>query len=412
MRTTAEVNSTAKSPAASVAHQHTLPPSERKIMKSSHLRMLSLLTVSLLLPALSWAQASVTDDSYYKVGNGTNHGSEIGLTVQAPSINALMRFNLNAFPSSLTGSAIQKATLKLFVNNNTTTAGTFYICRLASNQSWVEDTVTGFNAPGCDNSTTAVAVALPAGALQQYVVADITPIVQYWFNNPGSNNGIGLWSVNPNHGTSGTVVVTFNSKEATDTSHDPELDIVLTGGSGGGTGATGATGPTGPTGPTGATGATGPSGGPKGATGATGPTGPTGATGTTGATGSAGAAGAKGATGATGATGIGLNGATGPTGPSGLAGQGFTFRGAWSPTGVYNAYDVVTYNGQTYEASSPIGASVTFNPGSWNLWAQMGATGATGPAGTGGAGSTGPTGPTGSAGPAGPTGPTGATGAA
>ncbi len=400
-------------------------------MKSSYVRLLSLLTLSLLLPAFAWAQAPATDDSYYKVGNSTNHGMEPILNVQAPSVNALLRFTLNGYPTGLSSSAIQKATLKLFANSNTTSAGTFYVCRLASNQNWIEDTVTGLNAPGCDLSTTPVSVAVPTGATLQYFVIDVTSIVQYWFANSGSNNGIGLWSINPNHGTSGTVVVSFNSKEATDTSHDPELDIVLTSGSGGSTGATGATGATGSTGPTGATGATGPSGGPKGPTGPTGPTGPAGAKGATGATGitgigvqgptgstgAAGAAGAKGATGATGTNGSaginGLNGATGPTGATGAAGQGFNFKGAWSPASSYNQYDVVTFGGQTYEVSNPagVGANPTFNPGSWSLWAQMGAPGATGPAGTGGSGSTGPTGPTGPTGATGANGTTGAAGA-
>jgi hypothetical protein len=112
-------------------------------------------------------------------------------------------------------------------------------------------------------------------------------------------------------------------------------------------------------------------------------------------------------------------GATGETGPAGVAGQGFDFRGPYTPGAIYNEYFVVTYNGSTYVCRE--NGVVDVVPGSspaWDLFTEKGSTGATGPTGpTGVTGPTGPTGigatgPTGITGATGPTGATGATGPA
>lgn len=68
-------------------------------------------------------------------------------------------------------------------------------------------------------------------------------------------------------------------------------------------------------------------------------------------------------------------------GSDGAAGAGINFRGAWAPTTVYNALDVVTNGGQLYEADHTFTSGSSFNAANWNLWAAKGADGATGPAG-------------------------------
>src|SRR5208282_2367092 len=141
-----------------------------------------------------------------------------------------------------------------------------WVCRLATGSNWTEDNLNGNNAPGCDPGTTPIAVSFPTRTNNDFMMIDITPIVQYWYEYPNTNNGIGLRALNPTTQASGGINITFNSKEDTNTSHGPELEILLTG-TQGPTGSTGSTGPTGPTG------ATGPSGGPVGPTGPTGPTG-------------------------------------------------------------------------------------------------------------------------------------------
>jgi len=96
---------------------------------------------------------------------------------------------------------------------------------------------------------------------------DATAAVKNWLSGT-TNNGFIL---TPNDGT---VLVAFDSKESTTTSHPGILTITLA--------SSGPTGPQGPQGNPGATGSTGPQGpqGNPGATGNTGPQGPQGPTGT------------------------------------------------------------------------------------------------------------------------------------
>ncbi len=109
-----------------------------------------------------------------------------------------------------------------------------------------------------------------------------------------------------------------------------------------------------------------------------------------------------------------------PTGVvAGVTGGGFTFRGAFASLTSYNAGDVVTYDGSTYEAPAAFVSTTVFNVANWSIWAVHGAVGPTGPAGATGpqgpAGSgtgsgSGTTGATGATGPQGPKGDTGAQG--
>jgi hypothetical protein len=102
----------------------------------------ALLTLSLLMPARGFAQAPVTDDTYAQNGSNGSHGTESHFYLQTPNVNSYLRFNLGVYPSGLQSSSIQKAVLRLFVNEYPIDPGTFYVCRLASNQPWLE---TGLN---------------------------------------------------------------------------------------------------------------------------------------------------------------------------------------------------------------------------------------------------------------------------
>ena len=345
-------------------------------MKISIKRILQLALVAafVLAPGLARAQAPVTDDTYATPGSPAPNGTSPALTVSSGT-NAYLKFNLNGFSSVTSGSQIQQASLKIFLDT-IADAGTISICALAPNGSpnppWTEASLTGSpsdgSTPSCLSGAGTPAVttinvsqqdACTTGSPCTYVVADITPIVQYWFNNlgqsPSSNNGIMLYTT----GFQGA----FDSKENGVTSHDARIDMVL---------ALGGTGATGPTGATGATGATG--------TGATGPTG------------------ADGAPGATGATGPGGAGSVGPTGPTGATGTGVNWQSApWAAGTTYNLDDAVFYNGSSYVSlqASNIGQEPDTSASFWTLMAQQGAAGATGPAGPTGAGATGATGATG-----------------
>jgi hypothetical protein len=77
-----------------------------------------------------------------------------------------------------------------------------------------------------------------------------------------------------------------------------------------------------------------------------------------------------------------IQGPTGETGSQGATGQGFDFRGPYTPGAIYNEYFVVTYNGSTYICRD--NGVVDVVPGSspsWDLFTEKGATGPTGPTG-------------------------------
>lgn len=359
------------------------------------LRVLAVVSL-ILLATTAFAQSGppAADVLTYSNNPNTNYGAYTALFVQKGSVTSrsYVKFNLGTLP---TGVGVSKATLRLYVNQ-VVTAGSFDVYQL--NTSWSESALTYNNAPALGTSATGNhPVAFTTASLNQFIVIDITPLVQGWMNGSIVNNGLALALT-----TTGGAVA-FDSKESIYTSHQPELEIALTG----------PAGPAGPQGPQGPAGQQGPQG-PQGQQGATGPQGPQGQTGATGPQGNTGPQGPVGMTGAQGPQGpIGMTGAQGPAGTNGTNGTGFNYRGLFNPATNYSPYDVVTYNGSTYDATTTIasgGANPDNNP-AWSLMAQAGAAGpagATGPAGP--AGATGPQGPTGNTGPQGPQGQQGATG--
>jgi hypothetical protein len=344
--------------------------------------------------------------AYLMLQTGTNNG------------NVYIQFSLADIPAE---ASVQKATLQLYVNQ-VLGPGNFDVYQL--NTEWSQNTLTYSNAPTLGISATGNnPVAVPATA-DQFILIDVTPLVQGWVNGTIPNNGLALSM------TTSTGGALFDSKEAINTSHMPELQIVLNG-------PAGPQGPIGPAGPAGATSSTGPTG--PGATVGAGfnfrnafdptatyspydvvtyngstydalsPLTPGGATPDINTSwalmAQQGSPGAPGATGSTGPQGpVGLTGATGATGPQGTVGPGFNFRNAFDPAATYSPYDVVTYNGSTYDAIATVapGAATPDINTSWTLMAQQGAAGAIGAAG--------PAGPQGPMGPAGPPGATTVTG--
>ncbi len=265
---------------------------QRMWMKWMAAAMLTVLSAS----AAHATDGTVVGDAYVNSAHpATNYGGLSNLYVNSTG-TALIQFDLSSLPAGTTASQIGAASLKLYVNRINASG---LVSIQPVNGAWSESTVTYSSMPTLGS---AVASFTPATA-QQFIVIDITSLVQGWVTTPSSNYGIALTT------NSGDIVL--DSKENDETSHVAHLDITVTSqGPAGATGATGATGADGAQGPAGPTGAT-------GSTGGTGPAGPTGATGATGP------AGPKGDTGATGAQGnMGNPGTTGSTGPAGPAGQG------------------------------------------------------------------------------------------
>ena len=78
---------------------------------------------------------------------------------------------------------------------------------------------------------------------------------------------------------------------------------------------------------------------------------------------------------ATGSGAPGPAGATGPVGavgPQGPAGQGFNYRGAWAANTQYNPYDVVSYGGSTYIATTAFTSGATFSTAGLSMVAAAG----------------------------------------
>ena len=342
------------------------------------------------LPVL--AQAPPSADTFVSSAfSKTNFGAVGSLNV-GPGSTSYVQFNLSGIPS---GATVTKATLRLYVDL-VISSGSFDVYQV--NKNWSESALTYNNQPlplGA-SVTGGHPVSVTSSSFNQFVLIDVTWLVQGWVGGTIPNYGVALALPG---GSAANLYL--DSKENPLTANGPELEIALAG----------AAGPVGPQ-------------GPQGTAGATGPTGPTGATGPQGATGSAGAQGPQGIPGLTGST-----GAQGPQGSQGTAGMGFNWRGAFDCSASYSAGDAISYQGSSWITNTPIGGCVQppFSP--WDLLAQQGGagpTGATGPSGpigltgaTGATGAQGPqgvpgaqgaTGPQGGIGPVGPTGPTGPAG--
>ena len=105
-----------------------------------------------------------------------------------------------------------------------TKAGSFNVDLV--NGTWTEKTITYSLQPAL-GATIAASVPLVTTNKLDYVEVDVTPAVVDWLNGT-ANDGIALVANSP-------LVATFDSKEATTTSHPPELDIVFASSAGGGT---------------------------------------------------------------------------------------------------------------------------------------------------------------------------------
>ena len=251
------------------------------------------------------AQSILTDDA--NTVNSprdadTNFGTNPNLTV-APASNSYIKFKLSpALPPATVGSDVAKATLKLYVGN-VSVAGTIDVYVAAG--SWNEKTITANTVPAL-GSLIKTGVLIDTAKRGQYLTVDITSAVRDWLDGL-TNNGLVLLA---GTGTN----VTFDSKENSQTSHEPELIVTLNKGAGaqGPEGPQGPQGPAGPQGPQGEKGDPGSAGlqGPKGDKGDVGPQGPQGPQGLQGLQGPKGDKGDKGDTGP--------QGLTGPAGGGGL----------------------------------------------------------------------------------------------
>ncbi len=286
-------------------------------------RLLTLSSLFALASITALAQAPPSADTFVTSATpNINYGSGIGLIV-GPGTETYIQFNLSGIPA---GATVSKATLRLYVDA-VGKAGSFDVYQL--NSSWNENKLT-YNTPSPSlgpSATGGISTAITSNSLNQFVLIDITSLVQKWVNGTAPNDGVALAL------TTATGTFSFDSKESLLTGNGPELEIALAGvgtqgpvgpqgpvGLQGSPGIQGPTGPVGPKGDPGVTGATGTQGpvGPQGPAGPQGAVGQQGPKGDTGLQGPIGPSGPKGDPGAAGA--IGPQGAVGPGGPQGTAG--------------------------------------------------------------------------------------------
>ena len=210
----------------------------------------------LLAAATLIAQAPPSQDAFVTSSKpSTNYGGNTSLAVQSGS-TTFVQFALAPLPSGVNASQLNKATLRLFVSG-LTSSGSFDVFFV--NNGWNEASVTYNNRPPL-GAVVASGVAVGANAKNTFVTVDVTAALQAWLSGSQPNNGLAIVpSASP------SISVTFDSKEATNTSHEPALLYSFNG-------------PPGPQGPQGTQGLQGPQG-PIGVDGPPGPPGPQGSPG-------------------------------------------------------------------------------------------------------------------------------------
>jgi len=271
--------------------------------------------IMLSLPEAAFAQAALTDDADTATGHTPN------LHLHSGS-NVFLKFNLYpTLPQGTPGANVAKATVKIYLGN-VGSPGIVDVYQIAGN--WNEESVRQA-APALGNIVQA-GIAIQSDQNEKFLVIDVTPAVQQWLGTDGSGaDGA------PNYGVAlvarDGADLTIDSKENSQSSHEPRLNIFLSG-TGGGQGPPGPAGPAGPQGETGATGDTGPQG----------PTGPQG-----------------------------LQGIPGPQGPRGL-----NWQGAWDAATNYVTDDAVSHEGSSWRAAR---ANINVAPvegADWTIVAQKG----------------------------------------
>jgi hypothetical protein len=212
-----------------------------------------------------------------------------------------------ALPPGASAEHLAKATLSVFVCN-VGTPGLVHV--LAVNGNWLENTITGLNAPPLLHApdTQKPYASARIDAFKTWVSFDVTELVRDWMDGTQPNYGLAL--VPADDKTS----VALTSREPGNLRIPAQLELVY----GGAVGPAGPQGPVGPAGPAGKPGAA----GPQGPAGFNGLQGPAGLVGPVGATGPAGPAGERGAKGDRGEA-----GPAGPPGPpAGSGGGASSFR--------------------------------------------------------------------------------------
>jgi collagen triple helix repeat protein len=331
-----------------------------------------ILSLTLMAHRARSVEALLLQDTYVDNGtqggkppNAANYGSAMDLRVFKTNGRlgrTFLKFSLATLPPGTTASDVAHARLRFWVNENSPLVGGITLTPVTT--AWDEYTLK-------DNSTGTLSFGGPSvsglsvTSINNFVSIDVTDWVKAWIAGTLVNEGI---KIEPSAAAT-SLDLSFDSKESTQTSHEPRLEVSLS-----------RTGPAGPQGAPGVPGIPGPPGVP-GTTGSTGPVGPA--------------------------------GSQGSQGPQGIAGPGGTkwFSGPDVPEqsiGNLSDYYLDVSTGNVWQKVSNESGSV------WRMQGSIrGVQGPSGPDGIAGEiGPIGPIGPMGAAGPVGPIGPAGPAGEA
>jgi hypothetical protein len=225
-------------------------------------------------------EALLLQDAYVDNKNNGNFGSNGNLRVTKSGnqvCRSFLKFSLATLPAGITATDVTQARLRLWVGSNSNTLGSITMIPVTS--TWDEMTITNSTSGALTLGSPKLS-DLPINSNSDFVSVDVTAWVKAWISGSLVNEG---FEIDPS--LTGSLNLYFDSKESTQTSHEPRLEIELN--------TIGPQGPPGPAGPPGQTGATGPSGS-TGPAGSEGPAGPAGAQGPPGAIGPAGPQGQQG----------------------------------------------------------------------------------------------------------------------
>jgi hypothetical protein len=179
-------------------------------------------------PVHVFAQAVVTDDADVSTsGKGqANSGKNPNLNV-SQTRTTYLKFQLSSLvPDRTPASAIRKAELQLFLGG-VTAPGRLDVFGILD--PWDEATITAENAPP-PAFLVATTERIPLEARSHFLTIDVTSLVQQWVGD-GSAGGKGLLNqglaISARYEGSDVANVTFDSKENSQTSHEPRLVIQL-----------------------------------------------------------------------------------------------------------------------------------------------------------------------------------------
>ena len=205
-----------------------------RAMRRIGLAMASVLAVA-AVPRLHADTVSVAADAQTHANQpdvrfGTAAAMSVRQRLNGSIIRSHARFDLSRLPP---GADVQNAILRLWVVG-VSNPGVVELAPIV--EPWQEENITGASAPAL--GATVASFTVDAGDAQHFIEVDITGLAQDWASGVVDNHGLALRGVEGS-----TVIVTFDTKESTQTSHPPELEVAL--------GSVGPQGPPGPTGPAG-----------------------------------------------------------------------------------------------------------------------------------------------------------------